>query len=339
MLTLVSDTKRKKDAQAALEHELKGSLKRLGIRNIGFPGGNVDQTMYSAGKGELWVAFSGPSEDFAVPRYWNAFGIYDPNRPAQTIAVEINIPSESNSAQVAGFFAEDNETGDIFLMHSGKVGGGRLGIGKSEFLFWSKAKLVDVAEKDGGIRSGIPICKLNDSAIVGRILAFVKRVQSFKGQAAAGGFNSPAFKQQVKEFDRYSKEFSGKKSGVRGGPFEYVTYHGDIVQKLYDDRISRVGPGEKVFNSPLIDLFVKKRGVLSEVYEVKTGGGRQMLYTAIGQIVTHATISHNKVAKFLVIPADESIPKDLKQAIGVLGIEVRRFKLSGPGRSRTVELL
>lgn len=339
MLTLIGDGKRKNAAQATLEQKLKGSLKRQGTRNIGFPGGNVDHTIYSAGKGNLWVAFGGPTEDSAIPRYWNAFGLYDPDRPAQTITVEINIPIKNNSAQVAGFFAEDGDTGDIFLMHTGRVGGGRPGIGKSAFLVWSKAKLVDVAERDGSIRSGIPICKLDDPTVAGRIWAFVRNVQSFKDQAAAGEFNTPAFKRRIEEFDRYSKEFSGKKRGVRGGAFEYVTYHGDIVQKLYDDRSARLTPGEKVFNSALIDLFVKKDGVLSEVYEVKTGVGRQMLYTAIGQVVTHATISRNKVAKFLVIPADESIPKDLGHAIAALGIDVLRFKLNGTGRNRTVELL
>jgi hypothetical protein len=98
-------------------------------------------------------------------------------------------------------------------------------------------------------------------------------VQGFKDDAVSGGLETPDFKRRLEEFDKYSKEFSGKKKGARGGPFEYVTYHGDIVQKLFDDRTSRLRKGERVFNSALIDLFVKKDGRLSEVYEVKTGLG------------------------------------------------------------------
>src|SRR5262245_55985938 len=128
MLALIQGSKRKKAAQAMLVRNLKTALTRQGTRNIGFPGGNFDQTIYSAGDGQLWVAFSGPT-DAAVPRYSNAFGIYKPDRPAQTITVEINIAIDSNTAQVAGFFAEDGDTGDVFLMHSGKIGGGRPGIG------------------------------------------------------------------------------------------------------------------------------------------------------------------------------------------------------------------
>jgi hypothetical protein len=110
------------------------------------------------------------------------------------------------------------------------------------------------------------------------------------------------------------------------------------VQKLFDDRTARSIAGENVFNSTLIDLFVKKDGVLTEVYEVKTGLGRQMLYTAIGQLLTHSTTGNGAVAKFLVVPADEEIPKDFIHAIEVLDINVRRFRLQGSGRNRAVQL-
>jgi len=338
MLAVVTETARKRAAQRELESNLKSALKRQGTHNIGFPGGNVDLPIYSAGGGKLWVAFGGPTEDAAVRRYWNAFGAYLPDRPAQSITVEINIPIDTNGGQVAGFFAEDSETGDIFLMHNGRVGGGRPGIGKSAFLVWSKAKLIEVSQGDGGLRSGIAVGKLHDPDLADRLWTFVRTVQGFKDQAAAGALDTPEFKQRVEEFDRYSREFSGKKQGARGGSFEYVTYHGDIVQKLYDERTARLSPGERVFNSGLIDLFVKKDGVLSEVYEVKTGVGRQMLYTAIGQVVTHAVNGQGEVAKFLVIPADESIPNDLGRAISILGIKLRRFWLQRAGGKRVVEL-
>ncbi|MES5485398.1 hypothetical protein QMZ05_21830, partial [Bradyrhizobium sp. INPA03-11B] len=205
-------------------------------------------------------------------------------------------------------------------------------------LVWSKLKLVEVSTEGGGSRSGIVVGKIDDPKLAGRIWTFVKSVHSFKEQAATGALDSPAFKQQVEEFDRYSKEFSGKKRGSRGGRFEYLTYHGDIVQKLYDERTSRLASGERVFNSTLIDLFVKRDGVLSEVYEVKTAVGRQTLYTAIGQLVTHAANGRHNVTKVLVLPAAENIPNDLDRAISSLGIALRRFRLEKTGRDWTVEL-
>jgi hypothetical protein len=41
-----------------------------------------------------------------------------------------------------------------------------------------------------------------------------------------------------------------------------------------------------------------------------------MLYTAIGQLATHAENGSNDVHKILVTLADESIPQDFSQAIG-----------------------
>ena len=53
MLRLIHETKNKKVAQAVLERNLKAALKRQGTLTIGFPGGNVDETVYSAGEGKL----------------------------------------------------------------------------------------------------------------------------------------------------------------------------------------------------------------------------------------------------------------------------------------------
>lgn len=53
MLHLVENTKDKKAAQSALERNLKSALDRQGTRKIGFPGGNVDQAVFSAGEGKL----------------------------------------------------------------------------------------------------------------------------------------------------------------------------------------------------------------------------------------------------------------------------------------------
>ncbi|MBL7238876.1 hypothetical protein [Komagataeibacter rhaeticus] len=333
MLMLVQGSTEKKMARARLVRDLKSTLTCQGTRNVGFPGGNVNHTLYSNGENRLWCAFGETIHDTAVPRYWNAFGIYKPDQSAQMMSVEINIAMNSNTARVAGFFARDGETGDIFLMHSGKVGGGRPGIGKTAFMVWSKAKPVDVADGEGGSRSGLVIGRLGAPDFADHIWKFVRTVQNFKDQATDGSLDDPEFREKVEAFEKYSREFSGTKKGMRDSAFEYVTYHGDIVQALYNDRARRLVCGESILSSTLIDLFVKKDGALTEVYEVKTGVGRQMLYTAIGQLVTHATLGGEDVARILVIPADDDIPEDLGRAIAALGIRVRRFRLdrSVPG--------
>lgn len=341
MLRLVSDAKAKKETLARLKDRLKGELENKGNRNIGFPGGNFNRTIYSAADGNLWAAF-GPasSEEHRVARYWNGFGVFNSSGTSQTIVVEINIPSETNSEQVAGFFAEDGISGDVFLMHSGKVGGGRPGIGKKAFLAWTKLKTTEVVDSRGSVRTGIAIARLEDSDLADRIWQFVKTVDSFKKLAASGELDTPDFEHKIKEFDSYNKEFSGAKSvRKREEEFKYITYHGEVVQKLYAERIGSLATGEDVFNSTLVDLYVKKNGTLSEVYEVKTGIGRQMLYCAIGQLLTHAYVDGVKVRKFLVVPEGEDIPGDVARAIKALEINVRRFRLIGNKDKRIIELV
>ena len=186
MLSLVHDAKSKETAQAKLERNVKVALKSEGTRTLGFQSGNTDQTVYSAGRGKLWASFAGPWSGSSSLRYWNAFGIYEPTRSQQTIVVEINIPIKGNSRHVGGFFAEDISSGEFFLMHSGKVGGGRLGIGKSSFLDWSKAALIHVAEPDREPRSGVVIGKLSDPGLAENIWKFVQNVRAFKDDAVAG---------------------------------------------------------------------------------------------------------------------------------------------------------
>src|SRR4029079_3467149 len=144
---------------------------------------------------------------------------------------------------------KDSDSGDIFLMHSGKIGGGRPGIGKSAFLAWSKASLIEVSEMNGKTRSGIPIAKLSDHNFAERVWAFVKAVKSFKDDARAGRLDTSAFKRRVQDVDRYRRDFSAHKTSARRVAVDYVTYHGDVVQKLYEERIAQAAAGEEVFNS------------------------------------------------------------------------------------------
>lgn len=120
MLLMVEDGREKSDAQKAMETSVRQHLADQGIRNIGFPSGNVDERLYANGSGSLWAVFS-KADQAAVPRRWNAFGVFDPKRHAQIITVEINIPTTSNSARVAGFFARDPATAEVYLMMAASV--------------------------------------------------------------------------------------------------------------------------------------------------------------------------------------------------------------------------
>lgn len=64
---------------------------------------------------------------------------------------------------------------------------------------------------------------------------------------------------------------------------------------------------------------------LVEVFEVKTSTKRSDIYGAIGQLMVHGTAKDCR--RVMVLPDDEPIASDLKDALQRLGIELLRFKL------------
>jgi hypothetical protein len=58
---------------------------------------------------------------------------------------------------VSGLFAKGAETGSVYLMHGGGVGGGRKAVGKIEFIAWSDSKLVPVIDTQGDTRPGFVV--------------------------------------------------------------------------------------------------------------------------------------------------------------------------------------
>lgn len=326
LLVAVEDKKERAAGQKALEAQIKSALKSRGRHNIGYPGGNSDLELFANGSGELWAAFDNLT-DAQVPRRWNAFGVYDADRHSQQITVEINIPTEADSGRIAGFFARDADTGHIYLMHDGGIGGGKPGVGREAFLAKSTSSLEQVARSDGRIREGIIVGRVDTPDLPSRIWSFVQQVNEFKAAVRRGDLDSPSAQAEVGEWDDYRDEGSGRRQGKRRSKIDYITYHGDVVRALRDERQTTCGVDERVLNSRLIDLYVKCGPTLSEVYEVKTEIGRQSIYTAIGQLMTHGPADGGDIKRFLAIPPGELAP-DLRRSLAALDIVVRRFDVT-----------
>ena len=116
-------------------------------------------------------------------RFWNAFGLYPDENGQNNITVEINPPRLGiNLSKGQGMFAYDQE-GSLFLLHGGGIGGGRKGIGKSEFLKWylQYEHMRDV-EIDGGSRKkAILVGKISDEgSFLDDLEEFIRRVRVFK---------------------------------------------------------------------------------------------------------------------------------------------------------------
>jgi hypothetical protein len=110
MLRLIESITEKKKLQGDLKRSFEKRLRSQGKRGIGYPGGRVDKQVFSDGDGKVWYAY-GPQAEVPMKRYWNAFGIFDSGLTDQNITVEINIPRDTNSQQISGFFARDTNSG------------------------------------------------------------------------------------------------------------------------------------------------------------------------------------------------------------------------------------
>jgi hypothetical protein len=133
----------------------------------------------------FWVLFDDkPERD----RYWICYGSQDPAwHTGLTITVETNPPFRWTNRRTAGAFAVDAQTGHRHILHSGRVGGGRKGIGQKAYrqfdnetercaLRWPEKNLLIEMLLVGDI---------DESGTATRIGAFVRMVDKFKVMAAS----------------------------------------------------------------------------------------------------------------------------------------------------------
>jgi hypothetical protein len=145
-------------------------------RKIGFQGGAMTAVVHWLPAADLWVAFA----DVEANRFWNAFGLGNPSDSEMlSIVVEVNPPFEGRDRRCAGaFIRKDN--GEVWLGHSGKIGGGKRGVGKSEFLKAYEGQRIAVEEGDSFIALG----RVDSDELPEQIALFVRAVRAFKSSAS-----------------------------------------------------------------------------------------------------------------------------------------------------------
>lgn len=322
MLIRTTDINNIREAQDQMATELSFQLKSLGKKWVTFRPTSVELPIWGR-RGGLYF---GTRTIRKESKFWNAFGIFDHERGKQEITVEINF--SVNGGRTAGFFA-DSSDGHRYLMHTGGIGGGKVGVSRDAFMAWLKPELVAV-QANGKVDAGILIAELGSPDLAQRIESFVMAVRSFKDAVNDGLLDRPEFSSSVATWRDYRREFSGRKAGTVEVDLDYTSYHGDVVHAL---KAWVEGKDEKrsvVTNSPLIDLLVHIDGALSKVYEVKTSVSRQALYTGIGQLIVHT--SGEDAGRTLVLPAKENLPNDIEAGLHEAGIEVLRYKLFRDGK-------
>lgn len=176
MLSLLVGKSEIASAQQLLKRQLFAQLpQRDGRYIIGYQGGNLSVSDLHADH-RVWFISSKSGE-----RYWNAFGLANKLNitTSNSITVEINSPFSGENGRVAGLFARESD-GSIYILHRGKIGGGKSGVGKQAFLDWSELKLSSVRLPSGASTEAILVGKLDSPSLSLDIARFVYAVANFK---------------------------------------------------------------------------------------------------------------------------------------------------------------
>lgn len=157
----------------------KGAAPIAGVR-FGFQGGFVEETAYWLEAESIWLASRVAPEG---NRFWNALGTSEPSPGGLTsITCEVNSPLEGVNRRIGGCFAREIESGHTLVLHRGKIGGGRAGIGPDAF--WDSYEGAEIVADDGGENRRLAlVTDLNSDEVQGDVSEFVRTVERVKREA------------------------------------------------------------------------------------------------------------------------------------------------------------
>lgn len=317
MLSIVTSPREKAAALQLLEKTLKRGIKFY-PRTLGHQGGRRKCTVYWHPHEQIWVE---PNRTISKRSFLHGFGRKNPRGWKQnSIVVEINIPKKTFDRRCAGALVRD-ENGEIFMAHSGKVGGGRKGIGKDRFLdFYGTQSLLKVRWPDESESNLLVITALTDRQVVANVSRFVMKVHEFKKlyRQTRGHLKLSAGSPSLE----YTPEFLGKrKKYVIDRTVWAATLHGPVVDAL---RAELQKHNLDVGNDRKRDLLaVVKNRSATILFEVKTDISTSSIYAAIGQLMLNGAVEKPQPRHVMVLP---KIPDSRTQmALKRIGIKVVTF--------------
>ncbi len=278
----------------------------------GYRGGHVDADMCWFPEEKFWWIYQRIA-DGPEPRHWNAFGLEEPlgDSRMHDIACEINFPLSAGTWHVAGALAKD-ESGEVYVVHSGRIGGGRKGVGRSLFVdhFAGSEQWIGV-ERNGEPKKVVVVSALDDDSLVQNLAHFAREVHRIKGLVDK---RKPA----PSPLGAYSREFSGyRKPYSTKGEIRAGVEHGKIVHSLHD---LAVGMGVQAWNNRPTDLLLRRK--VTAMLEVKTGDDPYSRYTAIGQLLYYSKSEDDVLVA--VFPSIDGSFRRVLERLGIVGITWRR---------------
>jgi hypothetical protein len=235
------------------------------------------------------------SRKIAGSRYWNGFGIGRPEGGAAiAITCEINFPFYGVDRRTGGAFAQDR-AGRLFVVHRGKLGGGRKGIGKS--LFENHYRGVWEVMDDGGEETPVAVIGILQSPRFARQIAgFVRKIARIKETAAARSSQAELTFGEL----RLREELIGARYREQDRETGAECDHGLIVRDLAE---TLKQAGLRAGNDGNRDLVVMNRtGRIRAIFQVRTETTLADLHAGAAQLLLNGLSLPDNPLLILVLP-------------------------------------
>lgn len=316
------------EAQRLLTSVFNKNMPKVAVHNITYPSGKRENCrVVTNGKYWFWHELYKP-KDGRPARHFNWFGLHDENKKSLGITVEVNTYEEGLDRRLGGYFAKNPYTGQVYLMHSGGIGGGKEGQSKNAFLGSCIADIVFVTASDGKEEPAIIVMPLTGKMAMTPAFYYIDKVAAYKTSLRDKNFSSDSNAANLLKLMKFLSESAGRRKGKRSSEIDYFSRHGLIVDALKSWRESQgVSSEHHMANDKLIDLALVEGEKLIELYEVKTSSDTQNVYTAIGQLSVHC--GDTNCERYIVLPEDNALANNLTSALSRLKIELLNFQFVG----------
>jgi hypothetical protein len=306
MIKIVTDSKLITKYQRQFIKELKTVCRKKIVCILGYQGNSDEMTVYYSEKFDFWFT----SQEISN-RYWNAFGVGRPQEGRNnSITVEINPPFEGIDRNIGGVFGQSKNE-EILILHRGKIGGGKVGVGKQ--LFFDNYRDNPIVADDDGIENEFCLIgSLSSKYLPRQVANFVSEVSRIKNLT----------EEQVSDFTAlnnfvFTDEATGRRKVKRSGTTTIDRTHGIVVNLLARILESK---GHKVAKDRNRDLFIHKRGQIKKLFEIKKSSSPQDLYSAVGQLLIYSIPIKTSVDLILVLPS--KLKSTVEKRLDELGMQI-----------------
>ncbi|MEN6375178.1 MAG: hypothetical protein ABFD75_10425 [Smithella sp.] len=262
----------------------------------------------------IWT-FSRVAKDV---RYWNAFGIGKPKAGALLpITSEINFPWSGIDRKTGAAFAQD-AWGSIFVIHRGKIGGGKKGIGKS--FFEHNYRGVWSFMEDGDCITRVAVISVLNSPRLARETAnFVKKIEMLKSTVVNSSQTEINFPDVT-----FRKDLVGSLPVFEEPDISAQCDHDFVVDNLAAHLARRK---LKTGNDNNHELFLLEPSGnrKSHIFQVITDAWENNILAAAAKLLLLAKNDQDNPSPVLILP-EEKAPAHA-QLLSPLGVNVVGFRL------------